>query len=265
LLPPLGWAVLIAIFASLLLALIEITSKSKAHLRACIGMHLVLYWIVLAFGNVFATLIGYVALQSAYPQITNPPLAAFSHLIYAFVGVFGFEVILKQMNLTMFDQGVLTIQDWTTKASNAAIGAAIEKQERLRGYLEGKLIGYLMTLSEEDINTRVLNKFNDETVRKLDEATEKSAANKKQYKVYQLATALSQVESYRLLSDARKPDGLSVSHWVKQHPIYAAIIAIVVISGVVAGAMGNRAYKGFLEVIFNTNRDAVKENQERVP
>ena len=203
-LPPLGWAIFLALIISLILALIEIRTKSKAGFRACVGVHLLIYWALLGFGNVIATLIGYASLQNAYPQITSPPLSDYNYLIYAFVGVFGFEAILKQMNLTIFDHGVLTIQDWIMKASNTASGAAIEKQEKLRGQQEAKIIQYLMTLSEEDINTRVLNKFKDDTVRKLDEAAQQSAANKKQYKVYQLTSALSQMEIYRLVQDAKK-------------------------------------------------------------
>ncbi len=43
-------------------------------------------------------------------------LKPYYFLFAPFFGVFGFETVLKNTNITMFDKGVLTIQTWIEKA-----------------------------------------------------------------------------------------------------------------------------------------------------
>lgn len=182
-------ALLIALALSLLIACIEIPTKSKASLRSCLGIQSAIYCLVLAVGNAATTILAMIFFGKL-PDGLWP----YAFFLCAFFGVFAFETILKKTNVTMFDQGVLTIQDWIEKALNGAIGAAVEREENFKHDQDEKLVKKVMTLSEEDINTRVLNKLGNGVVEKLDAAAKASGANSKHYKAFQLIASLSRSE-----------------------------------------------------------------------
>jgi hypothetical protein len=149
---------------------------------------------VLSFGNVVTTLLASLAVVKI-----SPSLAAYYFILAPFFGVFGFETVLKNTNITMFDRGVLTIQNWIEKALNAAAAAAIDQQENFKQDEETRLVAKLMTLTEVEINTRVLHKMGQETVQKLEAAAKASSADTKHYKVLQLVATLTRSESAALL------------------------------------------------------------------
>lgn len=101
----LGWALGIAVVFSFVLASVEISMESKRPLLSCLVVPSFLYCCIRAFGNVVATL-----LASAMVTKIDPGLAAYYFLFAAFFGIFGFEIILKNTNITVFDKGVLTLQ-----------------------------------------------------------------------------------------------------------------------------------------------------------
>jgi hypothetical protein len=129
----------------------------------------------------------------------SPSLAPYYFILCPFFGVFGFETVLKNTNITMFDKGVLTIQNWIEKALNGAAAAAIDQQENLKQDAGSRLVTKLMALSEEEINTRVLHKMGPGTVQELEAAAKASSANTKQYKILQLVAILTPSESAVLL------------------------------------------------------------------
>jgi hypothetical protein len=115
-------AICIAIAASLFIALIEISSKAKTtKLRACLVGPSFFYWAVLSFGNTVTTLLASVAVVKLPTSLSD-----FYFLLSPFFGIFAFETVLKNTNITMFDKGVLTIQNWIDKALDAAAAAAID-------------------------------------------------------------------------------------------------------------------------------------------
>jgi hypothetical protein len=169
------WAVGIALCLSLLIACIEIPATSKTSLRSCVGILSLFYFAVLSFGNAVTTILASLTVAKL-PE----SLWAYSWVLCPFVGVFGFEAILKNTNVTMFDHGVLTIQYWIEKARDAAAGAAIERQEDIKQGQSEKLFKRIMTLTEIDINTRILNKLGDGIVDRLNTAARSSGADPKQ-------------------------------------------------------------------------------------
>jgi hypothetical protein len=193
-----AWSVGIAVALSLLIAFIEIPSKSKSQLRACLVSASASYWLVLSFGNVITTLLASLAVVKLPAS-----LAPYYPVLTPFFGVFGFETVLKNTNITMFDKGVLTIQNWIEKASNAAVAAAIAKQEDIKESEDTMLVEKLMMLSEIEINTRVLRKMGDHAVGDLDAAAKASSADPKRYKVFQLVSTLNRSERAALLRDKR--------------------------------------------------------------
>ena len=121
-------------------------------------------------------------------------LLPFDYFLSACFGVFGFEVVLKNTNITMFDKGVLTIQNWIDKAKNAAVAEAIKTQEQMKSDENAKLVQKLMKLTDTEINTRILTKMGDGKAPALDVAASASGADPKLYKAYQLVTTMSDSE-----------------------------------------------------------------------
>lgn len=188
------WAIVIAICLSLLIAFIEIANKSKAQLRACFVGASFLYCLVLCFGNVITTLLASLAVIKLPSN-----LSSYYFLFAAFFGVFGFETILKNTNITMFDKGVLTIQTWIEKALSAAAAAAIDKQEDYKEREVSQLVKKLMKLKDKEINVHVLQKMGKGAVASLEAAAAESSADPKEYKVRQLVATLSRSEFVALL------------------------------------------------------------------
>lgn len=193
-----AWAISIAIGLSLLIAFIEIPSQSKSQIRACFVAPSFIYWVVLSFGNGITTLLASLAVVKLPAS-----LAPYYSLFMAFFGVFGFETVLKNTNITMFDKGVLTIQNWIEKAANAAVAAAIAKQEDLTAQERDILVDQLMKLPGAEINARVLDKMGAGAVKKLDAAAKASSADPKLYKVFQLVSILKHSEREALLRTRR--------------------------------------------------------------
>ena len=165
-------AIGIAITVSLFIALIEIPRKARTtKFRACLVGPSFFYWVVLSFGNTITTLLASVAVVKMPASLSN-----YYFLMAPFFGVFAFETVLKNTNITMFDQGVLTIQNWIDKGLDAAAAAAIDRQETIKQEEETRLVAKLMERTEKDINTRILNKMGAGKVETLDAAAQASTA-----------------------------------------------------------------------------------------
>src|SRR5215475_14943273 len=87
------WAVGIALGLSLLIACIEIPATSKTSLRSCLRIQSLFYVAVLCFGNVVTTILASLAVAKL-PE----SLWSYSWLLCPFIGVFGFEAILQNVN-----------------------------------------------------------------------------------------------------------------------------------------------------------------------
>jgi hypothetical protein len=187
-------AVAVAVAISLVLALVEIQNRSKSSLRASIGTAFFVYWIVLSFGNSVTTLLASVAVSRM-----SPSLSSWYFLFCAFFGVFAFAAVLRNTNITMFDKGVLTIQDWIDKALNVAAGDAIARDQVLQLLDQQRLLGKMQNWDDAEINARILDKFGQGKVQELEAAAAASAANTKLYKIMQLSTAFSKSERAAIL------------------------------------------------------------------
>jgi len=105
---------------SVLISFIEILSKSKAALQQLLGTRFLLYVLILILGNTIAT-----GLASASP----PPVSGLSSWYWnAFLGVFGFQAIIQNINVTFASKGFLTINDWINTARDSAVADAVEAE-----------------------------------------------------------------------------------------------------------------------------------------
>ncbi len=141
------YAILAAVAVTLLLTAIELPSRVKAGLRACLNWNSFTYFLILAIGNVAGTFLAASLVGTKLPQW---PL--FWHV---FFGVFGFHIVLRNTNISVFDKGVLTIEEWIGKALANAIETSqsrdadwilereVETAERLRRLPDAKLNAYV--------------------------------------------------------------------------------------------------------------------------
>jgi hypothetical protein len=178
-----------AVAFSALMACVEIPNRSKVGLRACGVLPSLFYWLMLSIGNTVATALASIEVVKLPTTLSNV-----YWLFCAFFGVFAFEVIIKKTNITVLDQGVLTIKDWIDRALNGAAAAAIEQNESQKQKLENSVVEKLLKLAPADVNTQILNKMGPGAVAKLDQAAADSSANAHQYKVLQLVKELSRSE-----------------------------------------------------------------------
>lgn len=195
----LEWAIVIAIALSLFLASVDIVSEAKKPLRSCLVAQSLIYVVLLAFGNVITTLL------AAIPAVkTGPAFAEYHFLFASFLGVFAFQTILKNMNVTILDKGVLTIQDWLDKAKLNAAAAAIVNDVRRTDLDRGHLAERLSRVAEDKLNAFIATKLpigdGSSIVTKLEAEAKANSANSKLYKAYALVAAVNRSEILGFLS-----------------------------------------------------------------
>jgi hypothetical protein len=210
-------AIALAAALSLLISVIEVRHQSKVRSVAvsCRSIGFLLYFLVLLVGNVFTTWAA-ATIVSPYlgesqargvnddnshkPRAEAPKnsegatvlrSAGLSGFLYAFLGVFAFEAVLKRVNVTFVDQGVLTISDWINKARDDAVAGAIASQVDAQVKREQALALKLVQaggISDADLNTYVQNWLGPARVQELEQAAEASHANPRLAKAIALAT-----------------------------------------------------------------------------
>jgi hypothetical protein len=125
-------------------------------------------------------------------------LELYYFLFAAFAGVFAFQSILKNMNVTILDKGVLTIQDWIDKARSAATAAAILRDIERTDLARGDLAKRLADIDDNKLNAFVASKLpaaaGINIVPQLDASAKANGADPKLYKAYALVAVVPQSE-----------------------------------------------------------------------
>lgn len=176
-----GLSAIAAIMFSCLIVAIELTRAMSFSHTAILRGTAFIYFIIIAIGNTFST---FLAATITETQIPNVAPAWFW---YAFLGVFGFEAILKNVNLTFSDFGVLSINDWINKAKDMAIADAVEADVLKKEKLAQQLAQKLVSLDESTINAHVINILGQSQLSALDAAARQGSADPKLIKALALA------------------------------------------------------------------------------
>jgi hypothetical protein len=198
-------AALLAGLFSVLIGLVEIPSRSKAKFVNCFNASFLLYLVILIIGNTATTLLVGATTATALPAGPDPAARArdaspsgprpgeatpaddpapaardaaptasrlpYPWFFFAFLGVFGFEAVLQNMNITFFNKGVLSINDWISKARDNAVAAAIESQTRGGFDAAQRAAGRLKDLPPKELKAHAINIID---VAMLAEITEKA-------------------------------------------------------------------------------------------
>jgi hypothetical protein len=148
----LWYTIFFAAVFTLLISLIEIPNKSNAGLQAsCQTWQFTLYLAIFTLGNGVAAILA--SLIFTFPA----KLASLSPFLYAFFGVFAFEGVMSNTNITFLDKGVLTVQDWIEKARDNAIAAALVRLGKRQQQDRNRLAAKLMVLEEGELDTYMDN------------------------------------------------------------------------------------------------------------
>lgn len=154
-------AILLSSILSLLLAFIQITTDAKtSDVRGLLTLSFVFYALIVIFGNIITTLASASIIDNyfsvSYDSVGGNQiiLSEPTWIWYSTFGVFGFEAIIQKINITFFDQGVLSINDWLTKAKKSATAATLDKIVNLEIQDAKKLaLGLIRTKDSASIHT----------------------------------------------------------------------------------------------------------------
>jgi hypothetical protein len=154
-------ALLVSAFLSVVLSFIQVVRDAKIYSPASILTYHFLFLIFLTgVGNVLTTLLAATLVDNSFAgpgdgstgtgMVLKGPL----WIWYAFFGVFGFEVFIQKLNITFFDKGVLSINDWITKAKDSATAATLEKAAAIEvNDMERQAEILVQKLSKSEIHT----------------------------------------------------------------------------------------------------------------
>ncbi len=191
----LAYAVGLAAAFSILIGVIEMMSRSRAALSSCLTSATLTYLLILLVGNVATTMLASVATADHFSERSISAVHESTHseeqadalekrmlagpvwFWWAFIGVFGFEVLLQNVNISMFGQGVLSINDWINKARDNAVGAANENETNGNAQRTMKLAAKLRKVSDADLKAHVISALGTERLAEILASGESSDAD----------------------------------------------------------------------------------------
>ena len=173
-------AIIISGVLSILIAFIEVSNKSKTSLRALLGVWFFIYILILALGNTATTLL-------SFPIVAKVGITTLIRFWAPFFGVFAFQSVIKNLNISFYDRGALTISDWIDKARDRAVAASLGNQETLEHNTAVSIANKLLTIDETTINTYVLDLLGPTAVKDLEGKAVQSSANPHYLKALGLA------------------------------------------------------------------------------
>lgn len=188
-------AIAIAIAISSIIVAIEVPSKAKSSLRAC-GLPTLLYLGIFVLGNALATLFAFYLLTD---EILGPlaPLRAFPA---AFAGVFAFQGILTNTNISFLQKDVLTFENWVNLARDGAIAGANKKQIGIDEVRLIKTASKLKDVDEQVLNAHIAG-LKDTSVADLEAAAQKDNSDRRYYKALYLVSKLSRQKLDALIAN----------------------------------------------------------------
>ena len=185
----LGKAIALSFALSVLICCIELIYRSKtAALGALWSGSALLYLLVVVIGNTATTFIAAAGGDTLIPGgLVKDGKLALAWFWYAFMGVFGFEVLLQNINVTFADKGVLSINDWISKARASAVASAIKYQAGATVQKAEEMANTLRALPVAELNARVLDAMGQARLLELDNTAAATGADSRLTKALSLA------------------------------------------------------------------------------
>lgn len=172
-------AILLTTLLTFILTIVELMYSSKGRVRACINAKYPFYLIIQLIGNIVTTLLASYLLSDKLP--TN--ITQWFPIFFSFSGVFAFELVLSNTNINLFDNKILSFQDWILKAKDPVVARAIKKETEYLEKDETKMILELCEKVPSDYLRNILyNSLDTESKKQFEEDI--SAKNPSEKKIY---------------------------------------------------------------------------------
>jgi hypothetical protein len=156
------WAIVWSLGFSVLAGFIELQQRSNAELRSCWVRAAGLYIALLCVFNTLGA-----AVAAGLLRDKSPGGPTFAPLFYALFGVFAFEGVLSNTNITIFEKGVLAFQEWIGKARDPAVTAVKKNQAQKDNDRTTSLANRLMNVQDDRFYAYILEAFGKEAGEKL--------------------------------------------------------------------------------------------------
>lgn len=175
-----SYALVASVFITIVLSSIQIFSDTKIkEVKPHLTIQLFFYVFVMAIGNIITTLTASSFIDDLIAEKQN---SFFSRgpvwLWYSFIGVFGFEIIIQRINISIFDKGLLTVSDWITKAKNTSVSATLERASELNLMEKQQLANryYSSFANKSEIHAAAVAYLGEEKYQKIVDSANKNTA-----------------------------------------------------------------------------------------
>lgn len=144
------WGFVLTILASIL----EIKHRAKCGVPAVANIHSFFFLLIQLVGNSLSSLFAYYLIHTKTPLPDE--FGFFEPFIAAVAGVFMFEVVFSNTNISVFDTGILRFQEWVELARVPAVAKSLELEAEAEMKTKLELVEQLQTrCSEEEINVHL--------------------------------------------------------------------------------------------------------------
>ncbi len=189
-----NWTIIFVIIFTFVKVSFEIKSESNSYFYPCFNFLTVSYFLLVCITSIFVTIL---SLQFLNNVLTNGLQNPF---IYAILGVFGFEVIIRKTNISMHDIGILTIQNWLSKAKEKAIAETVLKNAYHSRSLEYENLNQILKrLNDSDLDFQINLLCPQNRLKEIKDLADKSG-NSHSYKAWVLVKEYP-LETYALIKN----------------------------------------------------------------
>lgn len=172
---------LVVAVISLLLAAIEVMKEGQVDFRDCFQLPFFAYGFMLALGNVFTSLLGRYVL--ARMSGNDPALAQWipdektAWILAGFLGLFGFQMLIRNINVTVSGMDLLALEAWIQKARDNAVTRAQDLHTQIEHRQAVALAQDLRKIPRTDMNAYLAQHFGPEFIGKLAESSQTADAD----------------------------------------------------------------------------------------
>jgi hypothetical protein len=154
--------------------------------KACITPDFFLYLAATIFVNAAATILAVYVVGKWNPRFIEH-IGWWAYFIYAFAGVFLFQLLAANTNVFIFNKGIGAVQNLVDEARDPAVSAAVEKHVRLEARLRHEIVGELKNLIDDaELDAKLRELLTEKAADRLESDARKSQ-DPKEYKLLSLA------------------------------------------------------------------------------
>ncbi|EMJ94121.1 hypothetical protein LEP1GSC193_2748 [Leptospira alstonii serovar Pingchang str. 80-412] len=133
---------------------LELIHSSKSSFSSLLNFSSILYLVVSSIVNMLASILCFPILKD---KMSNDLKSSFA---YAFLATFASEAFVRNLNMSFFDIGILSIRDWLNKVKELAIGATLFKAEADSTHSRHKKVDELLKkVSDEQLDFHINRLF----------------------------------------------------------------------------------------------------------